>query len=276
MLRKINGKLWGEHFDSLGAFYNYVATSEGCTDSARLSYDSHVRTFETGGDRSFHGAGPEEVKARRWNWQEGTKELATLPEMNVPTKGSKRIKKWSEDDGDDMSMERYLDDRPCFSRRVKAEGDKRKGFVRVVVNVCESGYTRAKDMLWKAYAAARMIDELESQRVRCEVTLAIKTEGTDRQKYDREMLLTVTLKRHQEPLNLGLLTAAFTPWFFRAWGFRWLIKSSSKPAGGLGHPRSIGNDFTEPHTIVIDTGEALSKTDAEAKIHEQSLEALLA
>lgn len=190
----------------------------------------------------------------KWSWPEGAEMLSHLPELGqVENAHSGKVKTWSHYDGDTMCVERFRDDRPFLRRRQK----KRTARVqRVVISITESGIVDADDMIWKTYAAARIIDDLESQGVRCEVLAYIGVTY----KHDVKKGF-ITLKRPNECLNIGSICTAISPWMLRVWGFHWIDAKYGYKPSGYGQPVEYKPD-PELEEIVINRGDCLSKSSA--------------
>lgn len=239
------------HFPNLGSLYAAAPARE--TISA---------------DRSdWIGATPEEITARRFTWTEGARQLDQLPELHRTTAKTQRAKRWSMDDGDEMHLERYHDDRPFLRQRVKINASTARGRIQKIrINIGESCKVSAGAMLWKAYAAARIIDSLERAGIRCEVETVISARNSFKTGR-RDYLCRVTVKRPDQPLNLGAITTAASPWALR-WHFLNHIATHSHVADGFGKPQPMP---PEPGALDIETGECLSKYAAERWILNQTI-----
>lgn len=214
------------------------------------------------------GADPAEIAARRFTWPEGVAQLNQLPELHQHRAHTKRAKRWSEDDGDTMDMERYHDGRPFLRQRYRAEtGTKAGGRVqRIRINTAEGANTKAAAMLWKSYAAARIIDALESRGTRCEVVIVCSTRNAytaGARNYHAE----ITIKRPAQPLNLAAITTAAAPWMLRRHILDH-IRAQPDDKGTGGAPRPMP---TDPAALDIETGECLSKASAERWIKSQTI-----
>lgn len=235
-------------FDSLAAFY------QAATGSSRWERPA-----------GWLGATEQEIQDRRFSWPAGVEKLEQLPEMHIHAARTKRARRWSMDDGDDMHMERFLDGRPFMRQRYKANtGPKHAGRIqRIRINTGESAEVSAHAMLWKTYAAARLVDILERQGTRCEVLSCCSA----RQSFDygaRNYALQITVKRPEQPLNLAAITATTAPWFLR-WHILNHIQTHHDARPGSGKPRKLPED---PAALDIETGECLCKAAAERWILE--------
>lgn len=216
-------------------------------------------------DSSFAGADWDTSEKRKYQWKEGLKRVQRLTQMESIVHSSQYVNVWNDYDGDVMDVDRYLNEQPFLSRRVKKSGKSICGQYRIVINIAENGTVSAQNMLWKAYAAARLCDEIESQGNRCEVVavsfLRGQTCDTD---YAGYTYTEVTIKKHEESVNTGLLCTCLSPWFFRTYMFmvwrhylhvnNWLGWSSSLR-------EYLGNDIDNT-CILIDAGDCLSHEKA--------------
>ena len=256
MIRKNTDKLINFKFFSLADFYNTVSEKIGDTYDSR-NYESQCKH----GNRDvFNGASRSEIIERKHSWPEGVSMLKNLSDMEkVITKQWSKI--WNNDDGDDMCLERFYNDMPFLQKRIKVLGVKSRNNIiqKILVNPCESAGVRAKEMLWKTYTAVKIADHLESQGVRCEITIKYLSRNIDNK--NRDVTLEIPIKEANEPINTSLLCAVFSPWFFRYWIIHLLKSSIENVSVGLGQPKKISKEENE-NCIIIDSGTALSKTAA--------------
>lgn len=163
----------------------------------------------------WRGATMAEVMSRRYGWNDGVKELSKLPGIELPACGSEFRRKWSETDGDDISVERMQDGLPCLIQRYRAKGNKQRRIASLAVNVIASCATKAKEILWKCYTASRLADELEAQGTRLEITAVWRAANCIQGGQYESLSGEIPLKRADDPLNVSQLLAAFSPWFMR-------------------------------------------------------------
>jgi hypothetical protein len=217
---------------------------------------------------SWIGATPEEIEARRYSWPEAVKQLDQLPELHQQHAHTKRAKRWTETDGDDMSPERYADSRPFMRQRYRAATAAKTGgrVQKIRINVAESESVSAAAMLWKTYAAARLVDQLESNGTRTEILIVCSTRRAFT-RGDADYLLEITIKRPEQPLNVAAIATAASPWMLR----RHILDhntTQTDATGTGGSPRAMP---TDPAALDIETGDCLSKAAAEAWIKNQTI-----
>ena len=122
----------------------------------------------------------------------------------------------------------------------------------------------------RAYTAMRIIDMLESQGYR--VQISAYADNEDPGYFNGEPIgflgVEVTIKKFEDPLIKGQILTAISPWFFRYWMFKfWNAKFNMN--FGYGHAvRPMKKETTSD--IYIQTGEALTDEDAESTIERIS------
>lgn len=221
-------------------------------------HDAVHRLDDTHGP-GFLGCTRDEADARRYSYPEAVAALAALPELSTPITSGQFAKTWTDYDGDDMDVERYQDGRPFLSRRIRETGRRARHVQTILVNITEGAAVKARDMLWKAYAAARLVDQLESTGTRCEVFAVCHARGTFTNGND--YAAQIMLKGPDEPLDLAALAAAFTPWTLRRFVFGHMdTVGRCKP--GKGYALTWPQELIPPGAIVIETGDCLTRTSA--------------
>jgi hypothetical protein len=249
-------------FDSLVDFYNAVDNpkperKEACRD--RIESDMNRA--------DWIGAEYSAIIARKYSWDEGADRVLALPEMSGHTTQAATVRTWHDDDGDDGDFERYLMELPHMIRRKKILRAGQRAVARVIVHFGENSNIEAWQMLNKTYAACRIVDQLEAFGTRCEVVAVDRTRCADI--HGNDFHLDITLKRADDPLNIGLLCTALSPWMLRHWDIVFMI-SQFKTATGFGTVVNVNPSEFDPNDIIIDRGECLTLEDARQKI--QSLD----
>lgn len=209
------------------------------------------------------GASVANATAWRFGWSDGVARLSSLPDIVPAASETGEVRRaWSDQDGDEMDMERYWDGAPFLARRFKAAGLRaRLGPASVFVNVSERSGVSSDAMLWKAYAVAKLVDSLESTGRRVAVFVGSSardcfTRGA------RDYALRIRVKAEDEPLNLSAVVGAASPWFLRLWVLSHISCHVDADAN-CGYPRALrGSEIVTDGAFVLDTGEALSKSDA--------------
>lgn len=259
MIRKDTDKLISFKFFSLADFYQSVSEKIGSTAISKI----RLEDLKQGLLSRFCGANYSQIIERQYSWPEGVKMLNSLTSVELPiTKQCKKV--WSDDDGDEMDMERFYNDMPFLQKRIKTLGTRSRGnnIQKILINLTEYAGVKAENMLWKTYTAVKLCDELESRGTRCEVIAFETAKNVDHLK--RFDTIEIPIKQAHEPLNTSLLCAVLSPWFLRHWIFQLEYSCIENVCSGLGQPRqlTVADVPDLENCIVIDSGMALTKTDA--------------
>jgi hypothetical protein len=260
-----------DSFDNLEEFYT-AADGQSKYTSSMLTW----LTERAEGDRPhFTGLCTGDILKYKYGYPEGVEKLRSLPELNIRKGGVKYAHRWHEDDGDDMDMERYYDGSACMRKRYKTTGASQQGrFVEIKVKLDVHGGVTYEGMLWKAYAACRIIDQLEASGVRVKVTVCdystfLCVEGTVYGSLD------VTVKQFNQPLNISLLANVCSPWFYRYWMFRYDFKTFNVDDEGIGRSMTFAEfddargkktEVSGQDLILIDSLQCLTSSSAETFI----------
>ncbi|KAI5912444.1 hypothetical protein, partial [Thauera sp. 2A1] len=155
---------------------------------------------------------------------------------------------------------------PCLKKRIPTHGIGTGKFVKLHISICENCWCSAENLMIRAYTAMRIIDMLESQGYR--VQISAYADNEDPGYFNGEPIgflgVEVIIKKFEDPLIKGQILTAISPWFFRYWMFKfWNAKF--KMNWGYGHSvRPMKKETTSD--IYIQTGEALTDEDAERTI----------
>jgi hypothetical protein len=187
-------------YASLTAFYADLGDLEAARDieSESFSGASHAKAMET-----------------RLAWPEP---FERLPAQTI-TGQARRVRTWSEYDGESLDMERYFDGRPCLARKVKVYGGQQRKVIRLTRDICYSWLINAEDIKKESVDLMKRIDVEETAGNRCEVVCVARCNRFTTAGHDGS--IEVTLKRADEPLNMERIAAGMSPWFFRRWFFLW-------------------------------------------------------
>lgn len=247
---------------TLEEFYNECDHIEG-------GNPEEVHYLNTEENKNFRGLSNEDIHKYKWSY---TKGLDKLKEIEKPLflGGRKHKYKYDENDGDDLNFDRYLEGMPCLKRRTPIHGEGNGKFIKLHISICENCWCSANNLLCRAYTTMRIIDLLESQGYRIQVSAYASNEfpGYLIKKGIREQVdhldTEVVIKPFEEPLIKGKILTAISPWFFRYWMFKfWNAKFQMND--GYGH--TYRPEFKETTSdIYIQTGEALTEEDGEKTI----------
>lgn len=191
-------------------------------------------------------------------WMDGARKLIDAQAQHDYNTGRRRWT-WSYDDGAEGDHERCLAGRAFLRTRKKREGNRRGRCATIRVNVSESGRIGATSMVWKAYAAATLADQLQLRGIGTKITSEFMTKGASTNNEYSNLHLVVTVKDYNEPLNLGHIAQACAPWQLRCNVFEYMTKHIPAISRGKGAASKID---ALPGEIVINQGECLSQSAA--------------
>lgn len=218
-------------------------------------------------NKSFRGLSNKEIFDSMYSYKEGLDQLKEIDlEMNQGS--NRKIYKWSDQDGDDMSLERLNEQLPFMNQRVNTAGDRNGKFVNLHIAICENASVTYKEMLYRSYCAIQVADYLENNgyKVAIYAYFAIDSVGKYKGAFAEYTKVSIQIKKPEEPLNKGLLLNAISPWFFRYWGFKFLY-AKFYTSYGLGRTWHI-KDKNSKSDIYLKSQECLSKEEVDAKIVE--------
>jgi hypothetical protein len=246
------------NYDSWGDFVHAAATPE----PDLVEQHKHHEADNAQLTADWLGCERAEAWTRANNgWQEGAARIAALPECKIDAaRNAKTARVWDYEQGDDGDYERYLMELPFMIRRKKQTGGTGGRIVRVRVHAGENSHVDAEQMLWKTYAALRLIDDLESAGYRCEVTEEMAAQKITR---NNDYHCAITVKRADDPVNLPILATAFSPWTLRVLMFSHCSGHIKKCESTYGSSKPLPESDEPGRVIVINKGDCLSKNAAE-------------
>lgn len=167
-------------------------------------------------------------------WPDGVAAaLRLLQSPDLATVGNTRLqRRWSADDGETLDVARCLDGLPCWAQPVRAPGGSGGRVLTLVVHAGGNASLTAQQIAWKAYAAVRWVDAMESAgyRVAVDASFAAKHAFADRSGWD----CTVHVKQPDDPVDLSQLAAVLSAAAFRWFGFTWESCHTVRVEGGRG------------------------------------------
>lgn len=246
------------NINSLDEFYRECDNIEG-------GNPYEIDNIENNDDPSFRGLSLEKIHSSKYSYTEGLENLKKI-EKDINLGGRKHKYKYDDSDGDDMNFDRYIEGLPSLKKRIPTHGVGTGKFVKLHISICEDCWCSAKALMIRAYTAMRIIDMLESQGYRVQISAYADNEnpGTLNGQKVKYLGVEVVIKKFEDPLIKGQVLTAISPWFFRYWMFKfWNAKFMMN--WGYGHSiRPIKKESTSD--IYIQTGEALTEEDAEETI----------
>lgn len=246
------------NINSLDEFYRECDNIEG-------GNPYEIEKIEEDDDVGFRGLSLEEIHSSKYSYTEGLENLKKI-EKDINLGGCKHKYKYDDSDGDDMNFDRYIEGLPSLKKRIPTHGIGTGKFVKLHISISENCWCSAKALMIRAYTAMRIIDMLESQGYRVQISAYADNEypGTLNGQKVKYLGVEVVIKKFEDPLIKGQILTAISPWFFRYWMFKfWNAKFMMN--WGYGHSiRPIKKESTSD--IYIQTGEALTEEDAEETI----------
>ena len=230
---------------------------------------AEINNIENSDDPCFRGLSIAEIHDSKYSYTKGLDNLKKI-EKDINLGGRKHKYKYDDSDGDDMNFDRYIEGLPCLKKRIPTHGIGTGKFVKLHISICKNCWCSAQALMVRAYTAMRIIDMLESQGYR--VQISAYADNEDPGYFNEEPIgfpgVEVIIKKFEDPLIKGQILAAISPWFFRYWMFKfWNAKF--KMNWGYGHSvRPMKKETTSD--IYIQTGEALTDEDAESTIERIS------
>lgn len=248
-------------FDSLDKFYAEcdILESTGNADQ----YREHANKD----DPRWVGLPLKNILESKYSYTKGLDNLAKLDE-DLALGSSKTVYNYADDDGDDMNYDRFIEGLPSLKKRVRKSGNLIGRFVNIHVNICECAGVNYEKMLYKAYTAIKIIDYLEKEGFRTQVSVCTEVEGLGYLKdaYLQYLCTEVVIKKIDEPTILPTILTCISPWMFRHHFFKfWTAKFNTRY--GLGRP-SFERKASTKEDIYISSGECLDEQSMKNKIKE--------
>lgn len=174
-------------------------------------------------------------------WGEGIRAfdnaMNQLRDEKVPEpKSLKRKAYWSEDDGDEICLDRLRHGQP-FMRHTKRQHRPGPISVTIITNITTHSGHISLDIIWRGVAAICLTEILEKAGYRVELWAANHCGAAyANSKYQ---LSAVRLKHGADPIDISTLINATSGWYYRTFffGSYWLYHST--PTDGLGYCMSL-------------------------------------
>lgn len=169
----------------------------------------------------------------------------------------RRIRSWSDFDGDDICIDRLRAGAPFWDRRVRKQVQAPES-VSIVCDIGENAGVSPGRMFWKGAAAIFLAKTLETAGYAVDLWgnfNAYNSRSGPGRIFDFSYM--VRLKRPGAPLDTDLLAKALSGWFFRTVGFHAIGADSGKRTcrglGRHGKPvKRIVERYTLPMTYYIE------------------------
>ncbi len=167
-------------------------------------------------------------------WADGVSAaLRLLESPELAAVGNTRLqRRWSADDGETLDVARCLDGLPCWAQPVRAPGGSGGRILTLVVHAGGNCNLTADQIAWKAYAAVRWVDAMESAgyRVAVDASFAARHAFADGSGWE----CTVHVKQPDDPVDLSQLAAVLSAAAFRWYGFTWEACENRELRGNRG------------------------------------------
>lgn len=156
-------------------------------------------------------------------WPAGVeKALALLQDTGIAPGQSRLARRWDWEDGETLDYARLLDGMAPWQRFKRTAGGTGGRIVTLAVMCGMAARFDPETMAWRAYAAVRAADDLESAGYRVEILAVFQVVNLARSGPDQNLEVRVTVKRAEDPLDLSQLAAVLSPAAFRDTFFRWI------------------------------------------------------
>jgi hypothetical protein len=248
-------------FEDIEDFYREALIVE---ETGNKSMFNRIRTED---DPYFRGLNLKDIYESKYSYSAGIDKIPEL-DSEISVGGSKFTFKWDELDGDEMEMERAYEGMPFLKKRTRKVGSGTGKFVEVRVSINELAYVEQEGMLNKAFTAASIVNALSAKgySVCLKVVGASRSPGAFKGKNIDILSYSITVKRHEDPLNIGLILNCISPWFFRYWVFLFEC-AKVNTYSGLGQTVRVETP-KKANILVINSGECLDKESSKSYIKD--------
>lgn len=179
--------------------------------------------------------------------------MAELQSEHIkPPVSIRRTARWSEDEGDDLSIDRLRSGAP-FWRTTKREHRPGPVNVTIVTDVNASCGILTAHILWRGAAAICLTNLLESAGYRVELWVADRSADVFVESFDY-CLITCLLKACNAPVDPSSLINAVSGWFFRSAFFASLGLFGMNVQNNLGSTRPLApavKNITPDSKVII-------------------------
>lgn len=241
------------HFNSLSAFYK---EAESCQSIAsKIDYHRQAQLDHP----EFTGISLAEIKKSKYSYAFGVEKLRQM--LDVKIEKDEKVRFYDSFDGYDIDIDRMINGLDFLLNEKKVK--KMPKTVDIYINISESSRVGYENMLYKAYAALKIIDTLESRGVRTALfsCFSIRPKYANN-RYGTDTYIEVAVKNYADAANLGAICTAISPWFLRHWGILFFIGHFKRLSPVIGRPLGLPKSQIPKNAVVIDYGDALSMNSA--------------
>lgn len=158
-------------------------------------------------------------------WAKGTAAVDAMRERmadyTLPQPRSiRRRAEWRDDPGGTFDFDRFAGGQPAYRVTVNRHTVARQ-FVTLFVDACASRATDAEDMYWRGVTAVVVAEKLEAAGYSVEIVIHdVSTEAFAPNPSRgaggyQDLIVAAWVKRFEDPIDVGAIVAASSPWYFR-------------------------------------------------------------
>jgi len=185
--------------------------------------------------------------------------LRLLQSPELAAVGNSRLRRrWSDDDGETVDYARALDGMPCWVQPYRAPGGSGGRIKTLVAHAGGNCGIGADSIAWKAYAAVRYVDAMESAGYRVTVDVSCAAARCYRLGHGWHALVHV--KAPDDPVDLSQLAAVLSAAAYRWFGFAWKAAADKTLYGGWG--KNCDLRPADPEAVYL-PAEVQSRTSAQ-------------
>ena len=244
-------------YNSLAHFYDNIS------NTIRSRWFNWTETLDLPG---WVGQPVADVRGKfKYTYPLGVEKLAHFREIEAIK--DVKVKYWNQFDGFDIDIDRMM-----ASQDYLLNTHKRRLLpktVDVYVNIGEHCEVNSDAMLCKTYAAIKIVDKLETLGVRCAVYACNSYTTIVKKGKPRESgYIEVRIKDYADPLNIGLMCTAISPWMFLHWFILHITGRHHNIENGVAQTSALPGDL---RGIIIDSGQCLNLESANTTIQSIKL-----
>lgn len=163
--------------------------------------------------------------------------MRELESEHIPKpKSIRRSRRWSEDNGDEVSVDRLMRGQTYWDQSYR---EARPGPMNItlVTDIATSGCVPHDEILWRGAAMVLLTELLEQAGYRVELWTATWCKNAHRN--GRGCCIATNYKRSGDPLDVSTLINGVSGWYYRTIFFGSYNISDSAPCNGLGDIQAL-------------------------------------
>lgn len=136
----------------------------------------------------------------------------------------RRRTEWRDDPGGAFDFDRFADGQPAYRVTVNRHAISRQ-FVTLFVDNSATRYTDAAETYWRGIVAVVVAEKLEAAGYSVEIVMydvgnsALAPNPAKGAKDQQNIIIASWVKRFEDPIDVGAIVCAASPWFFRILSF---------------------------------------------------------